>query len=148
MTSTNETSTGLGLFQNFFHAPNFTNFAATAQQPPEHLMRGFARWQLEVQGLMFRRAQSYLELPGRLSQCRSPQELMSEQQRFFQTMMSQYSESSRQIMGAWAQMFQMPPAPSSSSRQSGERDYLAFPEQRPLNGTGGDSEHYPSRKVA
>ncbi len=150
MTSAHDTpNTGLGLFQSFFHAPNFSNFAAAAPQPAEQMLRGMVRWQLEMQGLMFRRAQSYLELPGRLSQCRTPQDLMSEQQRFFQTMYSHYTESSQNVMNAWAQMFQIPASAAQAQQSNGGRDYLSFPsEQRPLNGTGQESPAYTGRKVA
>ncbi len=150
MTSAHDTpSTGLGLFQSFFHAPNFSNFAAATPQPAEQIMRGFVRWQLELQGLMFRRAQAYLELPGRISQCRTPQDLMTEQQSFLQTMYSHYTESSQNVMTAWAQMFQLPVASPETSRSKGERDYLSFPgEQRSLSATGSEDQAYTSRKVA
>lgn len=149
MTSSNQTlNTGLGLFQSFFHAPQFTDLASTAQQAPDQMMRGFTRWQLELQGLMVRRAQAYLELPTRMSQCRTPQDLMAEQQRFMQTCFAHYSESTQSVMNAWAQMFQLPMVTSEATRQK-ERDYLSFPEPRPLNGTGGESQQYgSSRKVA
>ena len=138
---------GLGIFQNMFHAPNF---AATAVQAPDEIMRGFARWQLELQGLMFRRAQAYLELPSRMSQCRSPQDLMAEQQRFFQTCMQQYSETSQQIMCAWAQILQGPSVAGSAKNAAPKHDYLAFPEPRAANGVGkSQPQHETSdRKVA
>lgn len=151
MTSASQTqSTGLGLFQSFFHAPHFADFTNATQQAPDHMMRGLARWQLELQGLAVRRAQAYLELPARLSQCRTPQELMAEQQRFMQTCFAHYSESSQHLMSAWAQMFQLPTATSEAGRQKGDRDYLSFREQRPVNGTGGDGQqpYGTSRKVA
>ena len=148
--SANSTS-GLGLFQNFFQPQNFTNFSANLQHGPEQMMRGLARWQIEVQGLAVRRAQAYLELPGRMSQCRTPQDLMAEQQRFLQTCVEQYSNSTRAIMGAWAQMLQFPgSAVASGSEKDAQRDYLSFPEPRVLNGTGAKDEaaQHTSRKVA
>lgn len=152
MTSANQTQgTGLGLFQSFFHAPHFSDMATTAQQAPDNLMRGFTRWQLELQGLMVRRAQAYLELPARLTQCRTPQDLMGEQQRFMQTCFAHYSESTQHVMNAWSQMFQLPAMAGEAGRPKGERDYLSFPDPRSLNGTGGgDSQpHYDTgRKVA
>ena len=39
------------------------------------------RANLEAVALANRRAQAYLEIPNRLAQCRTPQDLMSEQQR-------------------------------------------------------------------
>ena len=142
--------TGLGLFQNIFHPQSFTSFAANAQQAPDQMMRGFARWQVEVQNLAVRRAQAYLELPSRLSQCRTPQDLMAEQQRFMQTCMGQWTESTRAIMGAWMQMFQVPVAGGDAARKETGRDYLSFPDPRTLNGAAKDKDepHQAGRKVA
>lgn len=130
--------TGLGPFQSLFNDSNYTNFTkmAGAAMPVgmDQLMRGMSRWQLEMQGLVNRRAQAYLELPSRISQCRTPQDLMQEQQRFWQTAFEQYSEYSRHIMSAWSQMAQMPAA--GAAQQPTERDYLAFPEPRAANGVG------------
>jgi len=151
MTSASQTqSTGLGLFQSFFQAPQFADFTNATQQLPDHMMRGFTRWQLELQGLAVRRAQAYLELPTRLSQCRTPQDLMAEQQRFMQTCFAHYSESAQHVMGSWAQMFQLPAVMSEAGPLKDDRDYLSSPEPHHVNGTGGDSrQHYgASRKVA
>ena len=46
-------------------------------------MKAMAQWQLETMGFMNRRAQAYMEIPSRLSRCRTPQDLMSEQMRFW-----------------------------------------------------------------
>lgn len=149
MSSANQAhNTGLGLFQSFFQAPHFNDFAGAAQQAPDQMMRGIARWQLEMQSLMVRRAQAYLELPTRISQCRSPQDLMEEQRRFMQTCYNHYSESTQHAMRAWMQMFQMPLETNTIGDQKADRDYLSFPEPRSLNGAGNESQHYASRKVA
>lgn len=140
---------GLGIFQSFFHAPNWGQWATAPQHSHDQMMRGFARWQLEVQGLMTRRAQAYMELPGRMAQCRTPQDFMSEQQRFWQICATQYSESTRQIMCAWAQIFQLP-EPAMAGRRDGDgHDYLSFPETRPATGTSsGKPQQFADRKVA
>jgi len=105
-----------------------------AAQSAEPMMRGAARYQLEVMTLMSRRAQAYMELPTRLSQCRTPQDVFNEQTRFWQTAFTQYSESTRKIYSAWAQMFTPPSfgAPASPKR---ERDYLSFPEAKEQGAT-------------
>ena len=139
---------GLGLFQSFFHPQAFNNFTANMQQSPDQLMRGLVRWQVEAQSLAFRRAQAYLELPSRLAQCHTPQDLRSEQQRFMQTCLSQWSESSRAMMCAWAQMLQLPTAAAQTTRNEAPRDYLSFPEPRTLNGAAKDEPQQPGRKVA
>lgn len=148
MSSTNQWPfSGLGLFQNLFQNHNFGGMPAMPQGP-DQLMRGFARWQLEVQGLMTRRAQAYLELPGRMAQCRTPQDLMQEQQRFWQSCFEQYAESSQRIMAAWTQMLQMPQMPGGEP-QPRSRDYLSFPEApRGANGIGTPSQRGDERRVA
>ena len=126
--------TGLGPFQDLFH--NYTSGLTSGPQGFDVMMRNMARCQLEMQGLMSRRAQAYLELPSRVSQCRTPQELVQEQTRFWQNAVEQYSECSRRVFGAWAQMLQMP-VPSDSSGRSGKetrRDYLSFPDSKSTNG--------------
>ncbi len=119
---------GLGPFQNMFKM-NPGQFSPPAAM--EQFMRGMARWQIETQSLMSRRAQAYLEVPGRVAQCRTPQDLMQEQAQFWQTAFQQYSEASRRIMTAWAQAAQMPAEPNKAADTGArERDYLSFSDNR------------------
>ena len=96
-------------------------------------MKGFARWQLEVAGLMSRRAQAYMEIPSRMSRCRTPQDLMSEQMRFWQNAFQQHSESSKKIMDAWTQMM-TPMSFQPAGNQKRERDYISFNDPKDANG--------------
>jgi hypothetical protein len=90
-------------------------------------MKGIARCQLEMMGLMSRRAQAYLEIPSRLSRCQSPQSLMLEQLRFWQNAFQQYSESSRHIMDAWGQAGAALLAQSvPKNGKAASRDYISF----------------------
>lgn len=66
--------------------------------------KAVARWQLEVMGLASRRAQAYMEIPSRMQQCRTPQDLVNEQVRFWQTSFEQYADAGRRITEAWAQV--------------------------------------------
>lgn len=95
-------------------------------------MKGFARWQLEAMGLMSRRAQAYMEIPSRLSRCRTPQDLMAEQARFMQTAFQQYTESSRRMMEAWTQMAQV--GLPNGKDMPAERDYISFADPKEANG--------------
>lgn len=121
---------GLGFFQSMFQSTygNLDN-AFLALDPA---VRSMARCQLEWMGLMSRRGQAYLEIPSRLSQCRTPQDLAAEQSRFFQTAFQQYSDSSRRMLSAWSQMFAVPPpfAPVEPKAKSAKRDVIAVPEPR------------------
>ena len=94
-------------------------------------MKAMARWQLEAMGLMSRRAQAFMEIPSRLSRCRSPQDLMSEQTRFMQTAFQQYQESSKRMMEAWAQVTPMAFANGGDGRT--ERDYISFADPKEAN---------------
>ena len=96
-------------------------------------MKGLARWQLEVAGFANRRVQAYMEIPTRLSRCRTPQDLMNEQTRFWQTSFQQYQESSRRIMDAWAQVA-TPMGFTAQGSEQNDRDYITFSEPQDANG--------------
>jgi hypothetical protein len=66
-------------------------------------LKGIARSQLELMGFFSRRTQAYMEIPSRMQQCRTPQDLLNEQARFWQTAFEQYAETSRRMMEAWSQ---------------------------------------------
>lgn len=87
-------------------------------------MKGLARWQLEVMGLMSRRAQAYMEFPSRLQQCRTPQDLVNEQARFLRTSFEQYIETTQRIAEAWAQAGSLSYGPAST--RAPVRDYISF----------------------
>lgn len=110
--------------------------------------KGIARAQIEMMGLVSRRAQAYLEIPTRLSRCRSPQDLVNEQMRFWQTAFQQYSESSYKVVEAYRQGWT---AAATTAATAGpfqqpaprKRDYITFP------GTNGGSPPKPNvRRVA
>jgi hypothetical protein len=95
-------------------------------------IKAMARFQLEMMGLASRRAQAVMEVPSRLARCRTPQDIMSEQSRFWQTAFHQYAESSRRVMEAWTQAMQMP----AQGNRRAERDYISFADPREANGQG------------
>ncbi len=93
--------------------------------------KGIARAQLEFMGLMSRRAQAYMEVPGRLSQCRTPQDLANEQMRFWREAYEEYSDSFGRMTEAMASLAM----PSFAFRPYGEEvdsahDYITFPETK------------------
>jgi hypothetical protein len=93
-------------------------------------MKGLARSQLEIMGFWSRRTQAYLEIPTRLQQCRTPQDLFNEQARFWQTAFEQYAEASRRVTEAWAQVGGVDQQPVKATA----RDYIEFGGEA-LNGT-------------
>jgi hypothetical protein len=91
--------------------------------------KGIARAQLEFMGLMTRRAQAYMEIPSRLSQCRTPQDLASEQMQFWRTAYEEYAESMGRMTEAMASLG-VPSfgfGPFGDSEHSAH-DYITFPE--------------------
>ncbi|HEX9882048.1 MAG TPA: phasin family protein [Hyphomicrobium sp.] len=91
--------------------------------------KSIARAQLEFMGLMSRRAQAYMEIPSRLTQCRTPQDLASEQMRFWRTAYEEYAESMGRMTEAMASLA----TPAFSFGHYGEdarsaHDYITFPE--------------------
>jgi Phasin protein len=97
-------------------------------QSYDPFMKGLARSQLEFMGLLNRRTQAVMEIPSRLSQCRTPQDVFNEQARFWQTAYQEYSESTARMTQAFA-AFAMPGFGLASAGQAGNgHDYLTFPE--------------------
>jgi hypothetical protein len=92
-------------------------------------VKALARCQLEVMGFVNRRAQAQMELPQRLSRCRTPQDFMAEQVNFWHTAWEQYSESTQRIMEASSQVFAQGFNGSGQGVRR-EHDYIAFPETR------------------
>jgi Phasin protein len=93
--------------------------------------KGIARAQLEFMGLMSRRAQAFMEIPGRLSHCRTPQDLANEQMRFWRTAYEEYSDSLGRMTEAMASLA----TPAFGFGQYGgdarnAHDYITFPETK------------------
>jgi Phasin protein len=100
-------------------------------QAYDPFMKGFARAQLEWMGLISRRAQAYMEVPSRLSRCRTPQDLVNEQARFWRTAYEEYSDTTGRITEALASCT-MPSFGFGSGADAAEsaRDYITFPETK------------------
>lgn len=73
--------------------------AGNAQQP---LAQQVARANLEVIGFATRRARAYAEFPAKVVSCESPQELWSEQLRFFKDMLADYEDMTDKIFNTRA----------------------------------------------
>lgn len=122
-------SSGLGPCQNMMQA--YFGGLDNAAQSFEPVMKGVARVQLEMIGLASRRTQAYLEIPSRLAQVRTPQDLFSEQMRFWQTAFQHYADSSRRVTTAMTAMAAPQINPFLDNRpKARSRDYLTMPEGR------------------
>lgn len=117
----------------------------------EAVIKGVARWNLELVGLMSRRAQAYLEIPARLSQCRTPNDVLREQTQFVRTAVEQYMDSSRRLTGVATQMMAGASASGTATAKPRQRDYINVPgldEQTPGSSGGGGHRPRGERRVA
>jgi phasin protein len=89
----------------------------------EPALKGIGRWNLEVFGFMARRAQAWIEIPSRLSQCKTPVDLFNAQGKFLQAAAADYADSSKRLVAAWGACAAMPKLNGAQPR-----DYITFPE--------------------
>jgi hypothetical protein len=89
----------------------------------EPALKGAARWNLELMGFMARRAQAWLEIPSRASQCKTPADLLQEQSKFWQAATADYVDASKRLAATWS-------AGAYSPKLNGSqpRDYITFAE--------------------
>jgi len=91
----------------------------------EPALKGVGRWNLEVVGLVTRRSQAWLDVPARLSHCKSPLDVFNEQMRFWQTAAADYSEASHRLAAAFGACAMMP-----NLNGAAQRDYIAFADPK------------------
>jgi hypothetical protein len=97
----------------------------------EPVFKNAARWNLELMGLATRRARAWLELPSRLAQCKTPQDLVGENLRYWQTAAHDYAEGAR-LLAVAAAAFALPGAKGAwVAKSSPSRDYITFAEAKP-----------------
>jgi hypothetical protein len=91
----------------------------------EPALKGAGRLNLELFGLMTRRSQAWLEMPARLSRCKTPVEAYGEQMRFWQTAAADYADGWQRLAAAWGACAAMPKLNGSQPR-----DYMAVAEPK------------------
>jgi len=87
---------------------------------------GLSRYNLELMTLALRRTQAWLEQPARLAKARTPQDIMNEQVRFWQTASADYAESSQRLLSAL--FAAAAPAGVRPGEGQAVRDYMAVAE--------------------
>jgi len=124
--------------QNFYQM--YFGGLGSLSQTYEPATKNFARGQLEFMGLMNRRAQAILEISSRLGQCRTPQDLVNEQLRYWRTAYEQYSETAGRMMELMTPLGASPFGfgPVADQTSEDEHDHITFPEPQ---------ERAPSRRV-
>lgn len=112
----------------------------TLSQTYDPVTKSFARGQLEFMGLVNRRAQAVLDIPNRLGQCRTPQDLVNEQLRYWRTAYEQYSETAGRMMELLLPLGTSPLGfgPVTDQTSEDEHDYITFLEP---------SERVPARRA-
>ncbi len=124
--------------QNFYQM--YFGGLGSLSQTYEPATKNLARGQLEFMGLMNRRAQAILEISSRLGQCRTPQDLVNEQLRYWRTAYEQYSETAGRMMELMTPLGASPFGfgPVADQTSEDEHDHITFPEPQ---------ERAPSRRV-
>jgi hypothetical protein len=89
----------------------------------EPSLKGAARWNLELLGLMTRRSQAWMELPARVGRCKTPVDVYNEQMRFWQTAAADYTDGWRRLAAAWGACALLPKLNGALPR-----DYMAVAE--------------------
>lgn len=119
-------------FQAFFAAVPNTQTMGAGMPSAEPLLKGVARYNLEVMGLVSRRAQAWLETPSRLAQCRAPKDVFELQSQFWQIAVHDYSEATQRMTSVIAACAPAAwDAALSKSADQPPRDYITFPEPAP-----------------
>ena len=137
-----------GPFKNVFETCCGSMDAAAQRFEP--WVKAVAGSGLELLSLMSQRAQAYLELPTSVGNCRSPQDLVDQQVRFWQTALRQYGESSQRAMNAWVTSMSLlggvltPFTPAAQP----ERDYITFPESEQATGAAEPQQKKPDERQA
>lgn len=105
-------------------------------QAYDPLLKGVARTQLEMLGFYNRRAQAYMQIPARIAQCRTPQDVLNAQAQFWRSAYEDYTDSVGRVTNALAAC-----APNLAAFVSDEvrnaHDYIAFPDTETKEHSGG-----------
>lgn len=132
-------ASALESFGRAYGVANPFSSEADPQDLPQRMsgpLKAAARSQLAWLALVNRRAQAYMQVPTRLAQCRTPQDVMNEHMAFWRTASEQYTESYRKMFDAW----------TSADLVGGGRSGIAVRDYISFNGTGGKDADVPSAR--
>jgi hypothetical protein len=101
----------------------------------EPALKGIGRWNVELMGLAAKRSREWLEMPARLTRCKSPVDFVNEQMRFWQTAAAQYADASHRLAAAFGACAVTPYLNGLNGAWGGDtvarsRDYITFPEPK------------------
>jgi hypothetical protein len=114
----------------------------------EPTLNGLTRYNLELAGLAARRARAWIEIPATLGRCKSPQDVLGEQARFWQTAMAQYTQSWQRLSAVAGSFATVPGINGALGGQMATpaRDFITFPE--PAGSTGENEQPRNDRRAA
>jgi hypothetical protein len=95
--------------------------------------KGMARWQLELMSYGSRQAHAAVQLPQRLTRCRTFHEVAAEEARYFEVAAQQTAETAQRLAAIWMGMAAMPQIPRTKTAM---RDYIRLPESASSADTG------------
>jgi hypothetical protein len=105
-------------------------------QAYDPFLKGIARTQLEMLGFFNRRAQAYMQIPARVAECRTPQDLVNAQTQFWRAAYDDYTQSMGRVTTALSAL-----TPNLAAFVSEEvrnaHDYIAFPDTDTKESSGG-----------
>ena len=94
-------------------------------QAYDPFLKSIARTQLEMMGFLNRRAQAYMQIPARVAQCRTPQDLVAAQTQFWRSAYEDYTESVARVTNSLALAMT-----NLADETRNAHDYIAFPESK------------------
>jgi hypothetical protein len=113
----------------------------------EPSLKGVGRYNLELFSLMTKRSREWLEIPTRLSRCKTPVDVVGEQMRFWQTATAQYADASHRLAAALGACAAVPYFNGAWGGETVERtrDYITFPEPKESVADAAASTHSDRR---
>jgi len=115
-------STAHSTFQTYFGG------LEAVGQAYDPFLKCAARTQIEILGFFNRRAQAYMQIPGRLAYCRTAQDVLAAQVQFWRSACEDYTESAARVTRTLAALGAPNVAALASGGTDAARDYIAFPE--------------------
>jgi hypothetical protein len=95
----------------------------------EPTVNGLSRCNLEIAGLAARRARAWFDIPSTLGRCKTPQDLLGEQTKFWQTAFVQYTETWQRLTAMVGTFAVIPGANGAfGGKTTAARDFITFPD--------------------
>lgn len=106
------------------------------------MLKSVGRWHLEVAGLGVKHGQAALQFSRDLSRCYTAGDIASAQIRYWDSVSSQYAQSSQRLAATVARAVELPAAAEASEvvtlpRKARDRDLIVLPSESDAPATAG-----------